>query len=125
MGEWSFEPKEVDKIKKGVILRGDWGYDQTNNEFCKVIKNTGKTLVCQRLRKIKIRQTSPGYGSIVMPDKDSKEFKPFRIKIDKYDIDGQPNVSLHGKMPFSDNKGDGTKVYWGRYDGGELIDTER
>jgi len=46
MGEWSFEPKEVDKIKKGVILRGDWGYDQTNNEFCKVIKNTGKTLVC-------------------------------------------------------------------------------
>ena len=123
MGEWSFQPHEISQIKKGRILRGSWGYDQTNNEFCKVEKNTGKTLICQKLGKIK--GTYGRSGQEVGPDVKSKECKPFRIKIDRYKIEDQENISLHGKMPFGGDCSDGIKVHWGKYEGGTLIDTER
>ncbi len=122
MAEWSYEPDEVKKIKKGTVLRGSWGYDQTNNEYCKVVKNTGKTLICQKLKTI-LGPRGLG-GTPVKPDLKSKECKPFRIKIDRYTYEGEDNVSLRGKMPLGDCE-DGIKVHWGKWDGSAQIDTER
>jgi hypothetical protein len=119
------EIDEVSKIKKGDILNGSWGYDQTNNEFCKVLKNTGKSLICQKLSVIHHQDYDYQKGILkVIPDIKQPIFKPFRIKIDKYDYNGQPQVSLKGKMPLS-NDGDATKVYWRKWNGSPQYDTER
>jgi len=119
------EVNAVKKIKKGDILNGSWGYDQTSNEYCKVLKNTGKSLMCQKIKTINHQDYDYSKGVMkVIPDPKQPEFKPFRIKIDKYDYGGQPQVSLKGKMPL-DNEGGGTKVYWRKWDGSPGHDTER
>ncbi len=127
MPDWGFEPNEIKSIKKGTILRGSWGYDQTNNEYCQVVKNTGKTLICQKLGKKTIGDIYPALGSKVMPDKNKKVCKPFRIKIDRYTgQNGEERVSLHGATPlFEDYCDDKPVIYWGRLGESYDIDTER
>lgn len=123
---YEFKWGEAKKIKPGTIMVGSWGYDQTNHEFCKVIKNTGKSLICQRLETKKAPDYDYQKGKLtVLPDKSNPIHKPFRIKIDEYEYGNTKNVSLKGNMPLSDNPSDSTKVYWGTWDGKAEYDTER
>ena len=91
---------EINEIKEGDILHTSWGYDQTNNDYCKVLENTGKTLKCVMIGSDIIKHT--GYLSeTVRPNPDKLDgSKPFRIRIVKYKYNGEERFSLSGSYPF-------------------------
>ncbi len=122
------ELQEARAIKKGEIMHTSWGYDQTNNDYCRVLENTGKTIKCQKLSTKDVERISPGYGTVVIPDKKKPVCKPFRIRISPYTYDGEERVVLVGSYPLSnedrncDSKHRGN---WSKWDGKPDINTER
>lgn len=120
------EPEDISKLKKGKILHTSWGYDQTNNEYCEILENTGKTIKCQKLGKRQMGDISPAYGMQVAPDRSNRVCKPFRIRISKYKYGGEDRVSLVGSFPLSKESCDHKITgYWGDWDEKPDVDTER
>jgi hypothetical protein len=54
-------------FKVGTVLQFSWGYDQTNQEYAKVIGTTKGTVTIQRMRKVFLEQRGPA-GNQVAPD---------------------------------------------------------
>ena len=79
------KPKKAAAIKnkspfqEGDILVSDWGYDQSNIDFYKVINSTEKTVVLQPIG----RDTRRGeaWGNYYATPDETKKGKPFRRKI--------------------------------------------
>jgi len=114
------KPESANDINVGDILHHSWGYDMTINEFCVVLKNTGKTLLCQMIGN-KYVEGNAMTGS-VKPDKSIKEGKPFRVIMkNKYSkVNDYSSFSMVGSYPFVINQ-NGTeskrKGYWSKHDG--------
>jgi len=66
-------------VKKGDIYYANWGYDQTNIDFVKVVKvsPSGKTVLC-RMMSEKVVKAEHTYDNIV-PDKPYG--KTFRLRV--------------------------------------------
>lgn len=121
---------EVKNIVDGDVLHNSWGYDQTNNDYCMVSKNNGKTIKCQMIGAHTINEGK--WGTEIVPDKDELQCNPFNIRISrynsKYDDPGTPpHISLVGSYPYAapnDCKAK-HKGYWRRWDGKPDVNTER
>lgn len=123
------ELSEAKRIKKGEILTSSWGYDQTTNDYCKVLENTGKTIKCQKIKSEKIKSLPQGVGEIVKPNPKIKVCKPFRIRISPYTYGGEKRVSLVGSYPLTNQTDsdceDKRRGLWHKWDKKEDINTER
>ena len=120
--------EELQKIKEGSVLHNSWGYDQTNNDYCKIIKAGNKSFKCQKIGKSIIADLSPSYGSKVIPNPNKPIGKPFNVLIKKY----RPNnygeeIYLVGSYPLGNSSDDSTKIRgsWSEWDGKPDYDTER
>lgn len=104
--------EEVSDIKPGTILYSSWGYDMTINDYCIVLENTGKTLLCRMLDREVTGDSDPSGGS-------SKPImtqigEPFRLKIESRDYPGvnatgRKSIHIRGSYPYS--KGDKVKRF--------------
>lgn len=56
----------------GSILKGSWGYDQTNIDFYEVIKQTPKGIKLQQVGKTQVESEEDGFTGKVVPDKTVK-----------------------------------------------------
>lgn len=92
---------ETKPIQAGDILHTSWGYDMTMNDFAVVLKNTGKTLLCQMVgcHTVEGNAYAPG-GATVKANPADKYGKPFRVRINK----GQWGVSLVGSYPYCETQ---------------------
>lgn len=59
---------EILKLKKGDILHERWGYDMIINDYCKVLRNTGKTIKCQMISKEKVKGSGDVMTYKVVPN---------------------------------------------------------
>lgn len=70
------------EIEPGTILYTSWGYDVTNNDYCKVLENTGKTLKCVMIGATIVPSEGYAYGAgEEMPNPDHVISEPFRLRI--------------------------------------------
>src|SRR3990167_5553923 len=117
--------EQLQRIKEGSILHNQWGYDQTNNDYCQV-KNLGKSsFKCQKIGRDVVGDISPGYGSKVIPNPKKPIGKPFNVLIKKYPKNEYgEEVYLVGSYPLGDAT-DSTKLKgsWDEWDGKPDFDT--
>ena len=113
--------QEVLNIKKGDILHTSWGYDQTNNDYCLVLENTGKTLKAVMIGAEIVEHTGLLSETVKPNPKIRDKTKPFRIRIVKYSYMDKPNYSLSGSYSFcfGDNRENPSKRlgYWSLWNG--------
>lgn len=87
-----------DAPKVGDIYYESWGYDQTQNDFCQVVKlsPSGKTVICRMMGKT----TTEGGASVIPTEAYGVEF---RLKVDVW-IDRHDGryrgTYLRGSYPF-------------------------
>lgn len=113
------EKVDYTKLPIGTILHTSWGYDMTHNDYCVVLKNTGKTLLCQMVHHKNV-SGNDGFTGTEVPDKDGKAGNPFRVRIvhsKKYN-----HTSLSGSYPYCATCGDGKSTsmkegHWRIWDG--------
>jgi hypothetical protein len=71
------------KLVKGTILSGSWGYEQTNQEFCEVIEVKGQLVVIRELEQTLVGDngTSPMSGYVMpLPGRFRGEAKTCRVQ---------------------------------------------
>jgi hypothetical protein len=128
----SFTQEELKKIKVGSILHTSWGYDQTNNDYCKILKVGQKTLKCQKVGTKTVEELKTAYGRRVLPDSNNPIGKPFNIRLNRYSKykgfrqGDEDRISAVGSYPLG-NSSDKSKIkgYWFAWDGNPDVDTER
>ena len=69
------------KIGIGTILANEWGYSMQLVDFYKVIKETDKTLLVER---IGLKETSSGYMcGYAIPDENGRPYKEEKLRVYK------------------------------------------
>lgn len=94
------------KIEVGDIIVSSWGYDQTNIDFYKVVKQTASSVWIQKLGKGYVEQTGWAHYKVVPVDVFATETQLVRrykegdfVKISDYEFaylwDGEPETETH------------------------------
>jgi hypothetical protein len=107
-GESNYETEE---IKVGDIMESSWGYDQTNVDFFKIVKMTGKTIWIQPV-KSKFVSESGFMSNTVVPTDEIKTQTIFsnliQCRLNKFG-----RFSINGQ--FGLGKWDGTPMLESHY----------
>ena len=89
------------KIEVGDIIVSSWGYDQTNIDFYKIVKQTASSVWIQKLKKQYLEQTGWAHYKVVPSDEFASQTQSVkRYKTGEYvSIDGRIGARLWDGKP--------------------------
>lgn len=70
----------------GDIFSANWGYDQTNIDFVKVVRlsPSGKSAYCVRIGKTVVEGSEGNMSEQVVPNAESVQSAEFKLKVGEY-----------------------------------------
>ncbi len=95
-----FTIQEASKFPEGAVLVKTWGYEQTNVDFCRVYRNTGKTLQCEPLKSKTVTEKDMIGTAVPTKETDGDERK-FGLRIRPYSREEPDRAYLQGWEPWT------------------------